>query len=71
MQMARFDRLALSAAEIDATCDVYTRVPGMTPVTFGQGRRALTIGAQKIKLHQHGREFEPKAHKPAPCPADQ
>jgi catechol 2,3-dioxygenase-like lactoylglutathione lyase family enzyme len=39
-------------------------------VTFGDNRKALTFGAQKINLHQHGREFEPKADKPTPGSAD-
>jgi len=28
------------------------------------------IGAQKINLHPHGREYEPKAHRPTPGSAD-
>ena len=70
MQIARLDHLVLTVADIEATCDFYTRVLGMTVVTFGENRRALTFGAQKINLHQHGREFEPKAHKPVPGSAD-
>lgn len=70
MQIARLDHLVLTVADIGATCDFYTRVLGMTVVTFGENRRALTFGAQKINLHQHGHEFEPKAHKPVPGSAD-
>jgi len=39
-------------------------------VTFGAGRTALSFGAQKINLHQAGREFEPKAERPTPGSAD-
>jgi catechol 2,3-dioxygenase-like lactoylglutathione lyase family enzyme len=42
----------------------------MEVVTFGGGRRALAFGEQKINLHQHGAEFEPKAHHPTPGSAD-
>ena len=70
MQIARLDHLVLTVADIDATCDFYTRVLGMALVTFGDNRRALNFGAQKINLHQQGREFEPKAHKPVPGSAD-
>ena len=70
MQIMRLDHLVLTVADIDATCDFYTRVLGMTVVTFGENRRALTFGAQKINLHQQGREFEPKAHRPTPGSAD-
>lgn len=34
--------------------------------TFGEGRKALCFGSQKINLHQFGKEFKPKAHAPAP-----
>ena len=70
MQLDRLDHLVLTVADIDATCDFYTRVLGMTVVTFGENRRALTFGAQKINLHRQGREFEPKAHRPTPGSAD-
>ena len=70
MHIARLDHLVLTVADIDATCAFYTRVLGMTAVSFGEGRRALCFGAQKINLHQHGREFEPKAHQPMPGSAD-
>lgn len=70
MHIVRLDHLVLTVADIDATCDFYTRVLGMTLVTFGENRRALIFGAQKIILHQHGREFEPKAHSPVPGSAD-
>jgi len=39
-------------------------------VTFGGGRKALSFGSQKINLHEHGNEFEPKAQKPTPGSAD-
>ena len=32
--------------------------------TFGENRKALKFGTQKINLHQVGKEFEPKAAKP-------
>jgi len=42
----------------------------MQVVTFGNGRRALQFGEQKINLHEVGREFEPKAMKPTPGSGD-
>jgi catechol 2,3-dioxygenase-like lactoylglutathione lyase family enzyme len=42
----------------------------MRAVSFGGGRRALAFGRQKINLHPHGREFEPKAKRPVPGSAD-
>ncbi len=55
------DHFVLTAGDVDATVDFYTRVLGMTAETFAGGRRALAFGDQKINLHQAGREFEPKA----------
>jgi catechol 2,3-dioxygenase-like lactoylglutathione lyase family enzyme len=70
MQIDRLDHLVLTVADIDRTVDFYTRVLGMRAETFGEGRRALRFGRQKINLHQAGREFEPKASRPVPGSAD-
>jgi catechol 2,3-dioxygenase-like lactoylglutathione lyase family enzyme len=42
----------------------------MTAVRFEGDRVALAFGAQKINLHEAGREFEPRAGMPAPGSAD-
>lgn len=70
MRIERLDHLVLTVVDIDATCAFYERVLGMQPVTFGEGRRALSFGAQKINLHLSGHEFEPKAQAPTPGSAD-
>ncbi len=70
MRIARLDHLVLTVRDIDATCDFYARVLGMSVVTFGEGRKALAFGQQKFNLHQAGREFEPKADKPTPGAID-
>jgi catechol 2,3-dioxygenase-like lactoylglutathione lyase family enzyme len=64
------DHLVLTVADVEASVAFYERALGMTPVTFAGGRRALAFGAQKINLHPHGREFEPKAARPTPGSAD-
>jgi catechol 2,3-dioxygenase-like lactoylglutathione lyase family enzyme len=64
------DHLVLTVADVEASCAFYQRVLGVEVVTFGAGRKALAFGAQKINLHQHGREFEPKAQRPTPGSAD-
>lgn len=64
------DHLVLTVADIEASCAFYARVLGMQVVTFGEGRKALAFGAQKINLHRHGHEFEPKAARPTPGSAD-
>lgn len=71
MQIDRLDHLVLTVADIERTCDFYSRALGFEVVTFGTaGRKALNFGRQKINLHQAGREFEPKALAPTPGSAD-
>ena len=66
----RIDHIVLTVHDIERTLDFYGRVLGMEPVTFAGGRRGLAFGRQKLNLHQAGREFEPKALKPAPGAID-
>jgi catechol 2,3-dioxygenase-like lactoylglutathione lyase family enzyme len=70
MRIDRLDHLVLTVRDVDATCAFYVRVLGMQLVTFGEARKALAFGRQKINLHQAGREFEPKAALPTPGSAD-
>jgi len=70
MNIDRLDHLVLTVQNVAATCDFYSKVMGMEVITFGEGRRALQFGQQKINLHQQGEEFEPKAAKPAAGSAD-
>lgn len=69
-EIDRLDHLVLTVADLEATIGFYTRVMGMREETFGEGRRALLFGRQKLNLHQAGREFEPKAATPVPGSAD-
>lgn len=68
------DHLVLTVADIAATCAFYESALGMRAESFtpagGAPRLALKFGAQKINLHQAGREFEPKARTPLPGSAD-
>jgi catechol 2,3-dioxygenase-like lactoylglutathione lyase family enzyme len=66
MKMTHLDHLVLTVKSIEATCAFYSQVLGMEVVTFGQNRKALAFGSQKINLHEQGREFEPKAERPTP-----
>jgi catechol 2,3-dioxygenase-like lactoylglutathione lyase family enzyme len=70
VQLDRLDHLVLTVADVDATVAFYERVLGMRGVTFGEGRKALEFGRQKINLHPAGREFEPKAARPTPGSGD-
>jgi catechol 2,3-dioxygenase-like lactoylglutathione lyase family enzyme len=70
MQIDSLDHLVLTVKDIDATCDFYARALGMKIICFGGGRKALQFGSQKLNLHLHGSEFEPKAQHPTPGSAD-
>lgn len=70
MQVDRLDHLVLTARDLEATCAFYAQVLGMEAVTFGEGRRALRFGQQKINLHEAGHEFAPRAAHPLPGSAD-
>ena len=66
MKIDRVVHFALTVASIDETCKFYSNVLGMDVVEFAGGRKALSFGSQKINLHQHGNEFEPKSLNPTP-----
>ncbi len=70
MQIDHLDHLVLTVQDIERTCEFYARALGMQVVTFGEGRKALHFGNQKINLHQKGKEFDPKAQYPTPGSAD-
>ena len=70
MRVVSLDHLVLTVRSVEATCAFYAGVLGMEVVTFGEGRKALTFGSQKINLHEQGKEFEPKAAQPTPGSAD-
>jgi catechol 2,3-dioxygenase-like lactoylglutathione lyase family enzyme len=64
------DHVVLTVHSIERTCAFYADVLGIESVTFGDGRRALQVGRQKINLHEAGHEFEPKALSPTPGSGD-
>jgi len=70
MKIDRLDHLVLTVKDIAATCEFYSNALGMDVITFGEDRKALVFGTQKINLHESGKEFEPKADHPTPGSAD-
>lgn len=70
MKIRAIDHVVLTVRDVEDTLSFYEQALGMTPVRFGDGRRALGFGAQKLNLHQAGREFEPKAQAPTPGSVD-
>ncbi|WP_130803389.1 VOC family protein [Acinetobacter ihumii] len=70
MQISHLDHLVLTVADIETTCDFYRHVLNFEVIEFGEQRKALKFGSQKINLHQAGHEFEPKAAFPTRGSAD-
>ena len=55
MKIDSIDHVVFTVKDIAATCAFYTKVLGMEVVTFGEGRKALSFGSQKINLQEVGR----------------
>jgi catechol 2,3-dioxygenase-like lactoylglutathione lyase family enzyme len=66
----RLDHLVLTVRDVDATCAFYSRVMHMKVVTFGDNRRALSFGKQKLNLHRADVPIAPHASHPTPGSAD-
>ena len=70
VRVVSLDHLVLTVLDIPRAIKFYVEVLGMQEVTFGENRKALAYGQQKINLHKFGEEFEPKAAAPLPGSAD-
>jgi len=70
MASLRLDHFVLTVRSIEDTVAFYRRAIGLEAVTFGDGRRAIQIGEQKVNLHEAGHELEPKASRPTPGSGD-
>ena len=69
----RIDHIVLTTRDTPACIRFYTEVLGMKLVRFAtpDGERlSFNFGAQKINLHEWGREFEPRAHVAVPGSLD-
>jgi len=70
MRIDSIDHVVFTVKDINASCEFYSKVLGMEVVTFGEGRKALAFGSQKINLQQLGRESTLIAERPTPGSAD-
>ena len=61
MRIDHLDHIVLTVADISATIAFYSRVLGMQEITFGDQRKALAFGQQKINLHPAGCPIAPHA----------
>jgi catechol 2,3-dioxygenase-like lactoylglutathione lyase family enzyme len=64
------DHLVLTTRDAAKCIDFYTRVLGMKLETFGQGRKALRFGEQKINLHDKSTVTDGYAAHPTPGSLD-
>jgi catechol 2,3-dioxygenase-like lactoylglutathione lyase family enzyme len=67
------DHIVLTTRDKAACIRFYTEILGMKLVSFRtptEERLAFAFGAQKINLHEWGREFEPRAHVAVPGSLD-
>ena len=64
------DHFVLTVSDVEATCGFYHCVLNLEIITFGENRKALLLGQQKINLHQSGQELEPCAAYPTAGSAD-
>ena len=69
----RVDHIVLTTRDLAGCVRFYTEVLGMKLERFRtptEERMALKFGAQKINLHEWGREFTPRAHVAVPGSLD-
>ncbi len=69
-RLAAIDHLVLTVADVDKSSDFYAQALGATPIIFGENRRALQIGVQKINLHPLCSPYPPVARRPQAGSAD-
>ena len=70
MLIERLDHLVLTVSDVARSCEFYELALQCEVITFGENRKALKIGDQKINLHRSGAEYQPCARQPTPGSAD-
>ncbi len=66
----QLDHLVLTVRSPDKTIDFYSRILGMREETFGEGRKALHFGTQKLNLHPADRVLDINVKHATPGSAD-
>lgn len=61
IEIKSLDHLVITASDLQATIDFYTRVLGMEHVAFGDDLHAVHFGSQKFNIHDVNTAVTPKA----------
>ncbi|AJQ96417.1 VOC family protein [Gynuella sunshinyii] len=59
--ISHIDHIVITVADIERSIEFYSRVLKLKPVVFGNGRKALSFGQQKINLQLLGQESRNRA----------
>lgn len=70
MKIERIDHIVLTVRDVERSCAFYSEVLGMEIITFGNGRKAVRFGEQKINLHPFPPDAKLVAAHPTPGSAD-
>ena len=70
IRIKSLDHLVITASDLPATIDFYTRVLGMEHVAFGENLHAVHFGDQKFNIHDASTNVSPKAENIAPGSED-
>lgn len=70
IRIKSLDHLVITASDLQATIDFYTRVLGMEHVAFGNNLHAVQFGDQKFNIHDTSTDVSPKAKNIVPGSAD-
>lgn len=70
MDFLGIDHVVLTVKSIKISLHFYCEVLGMEELIFGNNRKAVLCGQQKINLQEVSRECEPKALNPQPGSMD-
>jgi len=57
VKIKTLDRPVLTVSDIELSIDPYTQILDTREISFGQGRKALSLKGHKRNFHQIGMEF--------------
>ena len=70
IRIKNLDHLVITANNLQATIDFYTKVLGMEHVAFGDNLHAVHFGDKKFNIHDASTNVSPKAKNIVPGSAD-